>query len=65
MIALSTQRAFVYTHRWRTRNLVMWDNRCTTHRGTEFDDLCYVCDMRRVTTADASLGRRRGGGSEV
>jgi alpha-ketoglutarate-dependent 2,4-dichlorophenoxyacetate dioxygenase len=30
----------------------MWDNRCTMHRGTEYDDLRWVRDMRRVTISD-------------
>ncbi len=47
-----TQRQFVYTHRWRVNELVMWDNRCTMHRGTDYDDLRYVRDMRRVTVSD-------------
>ena len=47
-----TQRQFVYTHRWRENELVMWDNRCTMHRGTDYDDLRYVRDMRRVTVSD-------------
>jgi alpha-ketoglutarate-dependent taurine dioxygenase len=29
----ATQRQFVYTHRWRVGDLVMWDNRCLLHRG--------------------------------
>lgn len=28
----TTQRAFVYAHRWREGDLVMWDNRCLLHR---------------------------------
>jgi alpha-ketoglutarate-dependent 2,4-dichlorophenoxyacetate dioxygenase len=47
-----TQRQFVYTHRWRPNELVMWDNRCTMHRGTDYDDLRWVRDMRRVTVSD-------------
>jgi alpha-ketoglutarate-dependent 2,4-dichlorophenoxyacetate dioxygenase len=47
-----TQRQYVYTHRWRPNELVMWDNRCTMHRGTDYDDLRYVRDMRRVTVSD-------------
>jgi alpha-ketoglutarate-dependent 2,4-dichlorophenoxyacetate dioxygenase len=39
LVAHSTQRQFVYTHRWRVHDLVIWDNRCTMHRGTDFDDL--------------------------
>jgi len=28
----ATQRRFVYVHRWRKGDLVMWDNRCLLHR---------------------------------
>jgi alpha-ketoglutarate-dependent taurine dioxygenase len=28
----ATQRQFVYVHRWRNGDLVMWDNRCLLHR---------------------------------
>jgi len=28
----ATQRQFVYVHRWRVGDLVMWDNRCLLHR---------------------------------
>ena len=54
LIAHTTQRQFVYTHRWRERDLVMWDNRCTMHRGTEYDDLRWVRDMRRATCVDVA-----------
>jgi taurine dioxygenase len=27
---------FIYTHRWRPGDLVMWDNRCTNHARTDF-----------------------------
>jgi len=49
-----TQRQFVYTHRWRPHELVMWDNRCTMHRGTDYDDLRWVRDMARVTVSDVA-----------
>ena len=52
LIAHVTQRQFVYTHRWRPTELVMWDNRCTMHRGTDYDDLRWVRDMSRVTISD-------------
>ena len=54
LIAHATQRQFVYTHRWRPNELVMWDNRCTMHRGTDYDDLRWVRDMRRVTISDVA-----------
>lgn len=53
LIEHSTQRSFVYTHRWRTHDLVMWDNRCTMHRGTEFDDLRWKRDVQRATVCEA------------
>jgi alpha-ketoglutarate-dependent 2,4-dichlorophenoxyacetate dioxygenase len=52
LITHATQRQFVYAHRWRVGDLVMWDNRCTMHRGTEFDDTRWPRDMQRATTSD-------------
>jgi len=52
LIAHATQRQFVYTHRWRVGDLVMWDDRCTMHRGTEFDDLRWTRDMHPATVSD-------------
>ncbi|MBX3666429.1 MAG: TauD/TfdA family dioxygenase [Burkholderiales bacterium] len=54
LLAHVTKRQFVYTHRWRPNELVMWDNRCTMHRGTDFDDLRWVRVMRRVTVSDVA-----------
>ena len=52
LVAHATQRQFVYTHRWRVGDLVMWDNRCTMHRGTEYEDTRWVREMLRATTSD-------------
>ncbi len=52
LIAHATQRQFVHSHRWRLHDLVIWDDRCTMHRGTEFDDLRWVRDMQRATVSD-------------
>lgn len=52
LVAHATQRQFVYTHRWRANDLVMWDNRCTMHRGTAFDDQRWKRDVQRATVAD-------------
>ena len=32
LLAHATQAPFVYTHRWRQGDLVLWDNRCLVHR---------------------------------
>lgn len=53
LTAHATQRQFVYTHRWRANDLVIWDNRCTMHRGTDFDDLRWKRDLQRATVSDA------------
>ncbi len=54
LVAHATQRQFVYTHRWRVHDLVIWDNRCTMHRGTDFDDLRFKRDMQRATVCDVA-----------
>ena len=54
LIDHATQRQFVYTHRWRAKDLVMWDDRCTMHRGLDFDDQRYKRDMRRATVSDVA-----------
>jgi alpha-ketoglutarate-dependent 2,4-dichlorophenoxyacetate dioxygenase len=54
LVAHATQRQFVYTHRWRVHDLVIWDNRSTMHRGTEFDDLRWKRDVQRATVCDVA-----------
>jgi alpha-ketoglutarate-dependent 2,4-dichlorophenoxyacetate dioxygenase len=54
LIAHATQRQFVYTHRWRVHDLVMWDDRCTMHHGTGFDDLRWKRDLQRATVRDVA-----------
>lgn len=47
----ATQDRFVYTHRWRPKDIVMWDNRAVLHRGRpwDFDNERRV--MHRTTVA--------------
>ena len=52
LIEHATQPAFVYRHRWRVGDLVIWDNRATMHRARPFDDAKYRRELRRVTTLD-------------
>ena len=58
LLAHATQRQFIHTHRWRQNDLVMWDNRCTMHRGTEYDERRWKRDMHRATVSD--IGNTRG-----
>jgi alpha-ketoglutarate-dependent 2,4-dichlorophenoxyacetate dioxygenase len=48
----ATQQRFVHAHKWQVGDLVIWDNRCTLHRGARYDDAKYRRDLRRVTTQD-------------
>ncbi|HEY5210753.1 MAG TPA: TauD/TfdA family dioxygenase [Stellaceae bacterium] len=48
----ATEARFVYRHSWRLGDLVIWDNRCTMHRGTPYEDTRYRRDMRRATTRE-------------
>jgi alpha-ketoglutarate-dependent 2,4-dichlorophenoxyacetate dioxygenase len=53
LTAHATQRRFVYTHTWRVGDLVIWDNRCTMHRGRPHDER-QPRDLRRATTLDTA-----------
>ncbi len=50
LVEHATQREFVYAHRWRVGDLVMWDNRQTMHRARPFP-AHEPRDMRRTTLA--------------
>ena len=46
----ATQPRFVYVHRWRPWDLIMWDNRQLMHRVRRYDER-QPRDMRRTTIA--------------
>jgi alpha-ketoglutarate-dependent 2,4-dichlorophenoxyacetate dioxygenase len=50
LVEHATQRQFVYAHKWRVGDLVMWDNRQTMHRARPFP-AHEPRDMRRTTLA--------------
>ena len=49
LIAHATQDRFVYCHQWRQHDVVMWDNRCTMHAVTPFDNQTQRRIMHRTT----------------
>ena len=49
----ATQPRFVYAHRWRVGDLVMWDNRCMMHRARRYDPSA-VRELHRTTVADSA-----------
>ena len=51
LIAFATQPQFVYQHHWTTGDLVIWDNRCTMHRGRPYDDTQRRV-LHRTTVSD-------------
>jgi len=51
LIAFATQPQFVYRHHWTLGDLVMWDNRCTMHRGRAYDDTQRRV-LHRTTVSD-------------
>ncbi len=48
----ATAPRLVFQHIWKVGDLVMWDNRCTMHRGLPYDDLRERRDMRRTTVVE-------------
>lgn len=38
LIAHATQERFVYRHKWEAGDVLVWNNRYTMHRATEYDD---------------------------
>ena len=46
-----TRPEFVYAHKWRPLDLVMWDNRSVVHRGNPWPDEDYRRVMHRTTVA--------------
>lgn len=46
-----TQPQFVFTHKWRPGDFVIWDNRLVMHRGKRFD-MTQRREMRRTQTQD-------------
>jgi taurine dioxygenase len=48
LVEFMTSEPFVYSHKWAKGDLLMWDNRCTLHTGTLYDDTKYFRTMHRL-----------------
>ena len=48
LLAFASQPQFIYAHKWVAGDILFWDNRCTLHRGTEFDYERHKRDLRRA-----------------
>ncbi|OJW69131.1 MAG: hypothetical protein BGO57_01015 [Sphingomonadales bacterium 63-6] len=51
LIAHATQDQFVYRHKWRVGDVLLWNNRYTMHRATEYDDKAYIRLVHRLWVA--------------
>lgn len=49
---IATRPEFVYTHKWLTDDVVLWDNRFTMHRARRHFPETAPRDMRRVSIMD-------------
>ncbi len=49
--AFATQPRFVYVHRWRAGDAILWDNRSSMHRATAYDEVNHRRLMHRTTIA--------------
>jgi len=57
LLRFATGDAFTYCHRWQEGDVVMWDNRCTVHRGTKYDTVKHTRRMHRTTLAGTERPR--------
>jgi alpha-ketoglutarate-dependent 2,4-dichlorophenoxyacetate dioxygenase len=48
LLKFASEDRFIYSHKWQQGDLIIWDNRCALHRGTEFDYERYRRDLRRA-----------------
>jgi taurine dioxygenase len=48
LVEFITQDRFIYRHKWRVGDVLVWDNRCTLHTGTLYDDTKYDRLMHRL-----------------
>lgn len=48
LVEFVTRDRFVYRHKWRVGDVLVWDNRCTLHTGTLYDDKKYDRLMHRL-----------------
>lgn len=57
LMAFATQPQFVFAHQWKTGDVLIWDNMCTLHRATAFEDTKYPRDVRRTTCREMAVER--------
>lgn len=60
LLAFASQDKYIYAHKWRQGDMLIWDNRYALHRGTEFDYERYKRDLRRANVNEYGEERAAG-----
>jgi alpha-ketoglutarate-dependent 2,4-dichlorophenoxyacetate dioxygenase len=53
LLAFASQPKFIYAHKWKAGDMLIWDNRCMLHRGTGYDYARYKRDLRRANVNES------------
>ncbi len=54
LIEFATQPQYVFNVSYRPGDMVIWDNLCSMHRGSDYDEVHQRRDMRRTTIREAA-----------
>jgi alpha-ketoglutarate-dependent 2,4-dichlorophenoxyacetate dioxygenase len=57
LLAFASQSKFIYAHKWKAGDMLIWDNRCMLHRGTGYDYARYKRDLRRANVNESGEER--------
>ena len=55
LLSYATGNRFTHFQHWRPGDLILWDNRCTLHAPTPFDEQQYTRLMYRLTVTGAQI----------
>jgi alpha-ketoglutarate-dependent 2,4-dichlorophenoxyacetate dioxygenase len=55
LVAFASQPKYIYAHKWKAGDMLIWDNRCMLHRGTEYDYARYKRDLRRANVNESGV----------
>lgn len=57
LLAHAVRPEKIYSHRWAAGDCIMWDNRCTLHRGTGYDADRWRRRLRQTRVVGRETGR--------
>ena len=56
LLAFATGTQEIYSHNWQSGDTVIWDNRCTLHRGTDYDADKWRRRLRQTRVTGSEKG---------